>query len=328
MRLTFADIRDTVLVGLACVVAGVLVLVPYNIGVPLCALALSWLAFKRGFGLAVFVALAAGGVLALMGPLEAALASIVMLVAGPWAASRMRSRSPWMVFGVLTVVVFAATFGEIAIAAAASGSNLPAFFAETAKQGAAQAVSTAQSWGASTAALQGQIGAMQVMIAQVLPSVFFLAAALSALLSVYAVGWVGRRAGRELKELPPLGQLDLSFHIAWPLIAGLAVLAIVRYTGGANGPAGAIAWNLAVLARGALFLQGVAVFAGLYDKAKLGGIGRTIGYVLLVLVEVLTPVLIPIGLVSITGLIDLWLNIRKLPRGGTGEPAEEPVGGA
>lgn len=324
MRLSLADMRDTVLIAIACVVAGVLVLAPYNLGVPLCALALSWLAYRHGFPLTVGVAVFAGGVLALTSPAEAAMVAVVMLIAGPWAASRMRSRSPWLVFAVIAAAVFACTFGAIALAQAAVGSTLPAFFAEQAKLGAVEATSIAKSWGMSSAATQAQLAAIQMMIAQVLPSVFLLGAALSALLSVYAVGWVGRRAGQEIRALPALGDLDLSWHLTWGVILGLGGLAAARFTNQMDGALGALSWNVVVLVRGALFLQGLAVFAGLYRRAKLGAVGRTLGYVLLAITEVVTPIAVPIGLVSITGLVDLWINVRKLPRGG--EPLPEPIG--
>lgn len=330
MRVTLADIRDTVLITLTCVVAGVLVLAPYNLGVPLCALALSWLAYRHGFPLAVGVALFAGGVLAatlLLGgssPAEAVMVSAVMLLAGPWAASRMRHRSPWLVFGVIVVAVFGCTFGALAIAQASVGSTLPAFFTEQAKLGAAEAQRLWKSWGVSNAALEAQVATMQLMMAQVLPSVFVLAAALSSLLSVYAVGWVGRRQGQQLNALPPLAELDLTWHLTWGLILGLGGLAVARFTGRMGSPLAALSWNVVVLTRGALFLQGFAVFAGLYRKAKLGFVGRMLGYVLLVITEMVTPLVIPIGLVSLTGLVDLWVNLRKLPRGG--EPVPETAG--
>lgn len=326
MRVTLADIRDTVLIALACIVAGVLVLAPYNLGVPLCALALSWLAYRHSFPLAVGVAIFAGAVIALTSPAEAVMVAAVMLLAGPWAASRMRRRSPWLVFTVVAIAVLGCTFGAIALVQAAAGSTLPAFFAEQARAGAAEAAALTKSWGLSTSAtVEAQVASMQIMVGQVLPSIFVLAAALSALLSVYAVGWVGRREGQELNALPPLAELDLSWHLIWVLIAGLGGLAAARFGGQMDGALGALSWNLVVLVRGALFLQGFAVFAGFYRKAKLGPLGRWVGYVLLIVTEMVTPIMIPLGIVSLTGLVDLWVNLRKLPRGGE-PPVPETAG--
>jgi hypothetical protein len=326
MRSRLADIRDAVLVGLACVVAGALVLAPYNVGVPLCALALSWLAYRRGFLTAVIVAVVASLMLALTSPIEATLIGVVMLIAGPWAAWRLRNGSPWGVFGVVCAAVFVATFGAIAIAQAAAGSTVASFFTDTARLSAAEASSTAASWGASAASVQSQIGAMQVVLTQIMPGIFLLTAGLSALLSVYAVGWVGRREGEVLRSLPPLAELDLSFHLTWVLIAALGMLSAARFLGQPSGVLSAIGENLTLLVRAALSLQGLAVFAGLYRRAKFGVVGRWAGYALLAVTEALTPLVIPIGLVSITGLIDLWVNIRKLPRGGEPGPAEQAAG--
>jgi uncharacterized protein YybS (DUF2232 family) len=69
-----------------------------------------------------------------------------------------------------------------------------------------------------------------------------------------------------------------------------------------------------------LFLQGIAVFAALYRKVGLGRLSRTFGFILLGVTEAFVP------LVSMTGLIDMWVNVRKLPRdgqsGGTGDAVE------
>jgi hypothetical protein len=56
------------------------------------------------------------------------------------------------------------------------------------------------------------------------------------------------------------------------------------------------------------FLQGVAVFAALYERAKIGRPARSLGYVVLGVTEMLLP------LVSLTGFADVWLNLRRLPR--------------
>jgi uncharacterized protein YybS (DUF2232 family) len=65
-----------------------------------------------------------------------------------------------------------------------------------------------------------------------------------------------------------------------------------------------------MIVRPALALQGLAVFAALYRRISVGRVMRIIGFVLLGLTEVLVPS------VSVLGLVDLFLNLRKFPRAG------------
>jgi hypothetical protein len=170
---------------------------------------------------------------------------------------------------------------------------------------------------------------MRLAVTQTWFTTYLLGAALGAMLSVYALAWTAKRAEVEVDGLPPLARLDLSFHLTWLVVVGLGLMAFARFQGSSADMIGVVGVNLMILARGALFIQGLAVFAGLYGKANFGRVGRTIGYVFLIITEVITPAPVPIGLVSATGLVDLWVNIRKLPRQGTEPPAdsmEEPAG--
>jgi hypothetical protein len=151
-----------------------------------------------------------------------------------------------------------------------------------------------------------------------------LQAMLAAITATYGLGWAARRASVEADTLPSLDRLDLSFHLSWFVVAGLASLAASKMLGGNGQALYVFGLNALLLARGPLFVQGLAVFAGLYRKAGIGRVGRTLGYVFLGITETITPAPVPIGLVSITGLVDLWTNIRKLPRQGE-EPPAGPV---
>jgi uncharacterized protein YybS (DUF2232 family) len=71
--------------------------------------------------------------------------------------------------------------------------------------------------------------------------------------------------------------------------------------------------------RWVLFAQGVAVFAGLYERVKVSKAGRAFGYATLAITEAFLP------LVSLTGLVDVWLNFRKLPRDGRTDESRPSV---
>ena len=54
-----------------------------------------------------------------------------------------------------------------------------------------------------------------------------------------------------------------------------------------------------------------ALQRALYRKAKVGRLGRAVGFTLLTVSEVVIPS------VSVVGLLDLFVNLRKLPRSGS-----------
>jgi uncharacterized protein YybS (DUF2232 family) len=75
-----------------------------------------------------------------------------------------------------------------------------------------------------------------------------------------------------------------------------------------------IGTNALMFVRPFLFLQGAAVFAALYQKMGTGRLMRTIGLVLLALMDTFIPS------VSVLGIADVFANLRKLPRAGGGVP--------
>jgi hypothetical protein len=146
------------------------------------------------------------------------------------------------------------------------------------------------------------------------PSLYLYVAGLAAVLAVPAVSRAGKALGREVRELPPLPELDFSLHVVWPAIAGLALLAAAAYLRQPDGWIQALGANLLLLVRPVLFFQGVGDFAALYRKAGVGRVTRLLGFVFLGLSELVVPS------VSIVGLVDLFANLRKLPRSGEAAP--------
>jgi hypothetical protein len=129
-----ADIRDTVLVAVACVVAGQLALgLPFP-ALTLAVIALGWLTFRRGVVASIVAALVAAVVAAaLQGVAAGALLLPVLLVTGVWAPVAMRRTSPWRVFAMVTVAALAGSVGALWLTALAAGHGL---LAEVAKQAA------------------------------------------------------------------------------------------------------------------------------------------------------------------------------------------------
>lgn len=327
MGMTAADMRDTVLVSLGCLIAALAVLGLPFLGVPLCAMALAWLTYRRGMLVAWIVIAAAAVVAASQGPIEGLLTAAVLVVAGPIAARVLQKREPWLLVGAIALVVLAATLGAYALAATAQHTDLLGLMRSQGDQILASLRATAS--GSSPA----QLAVIEQNVREAFyqwPAWFVVEAVASGLLAVYAVGWQARRAGIEdAHALPPLDRLDLSWHLTWGVIAGFALLAASRFTHQPDGVTAVLGLNVMRVTGTLLAVQGLAVFAGLYRKAGMGRIARGVGFTFLAVTEPLTAVFVPVGLVGLTGLLDLWINLRKLPRGGEPQPAEavEPPAG-
>jgi hypothetical protein len=131
------------------------------------------------------------------------------------------------------------------------------------------------------------------------------------------VGRVGMRRGVAVRPLPRLGAIDLDPRLAIVPIAAIALIAAGRLPVSVAAALDVAGTNLLIVARWMFFVQGLAVFAGLYERARFGRVTRALGYGMLGITEALLP------LVSLTGLVDVWLNVRRLPRDGAGSEAVE-----
>lgn len=296
------------------------------IGLPIAAYGLAALIF-RGRTPVAFLATVVGGVAAtalargtsyaivfpLLGvpvmssaPLVFGALSIAsLLVVGPVTALMMRGRPASQTVTVLTVAL-----------TGLQGAALVAF-ASGADQGPAEYLMAAVN---NTAASVGLPEAYTSAISLVWPGAMVSINLVTAVLAMVAVAKVGARLGVSLNRPARLAVLDMHPVTAVLPIAALALLAGGRLPIQAAPYMENVGNNLLIISRWLFFLQGVAVFAGLYERAKVGRLGRIFGFTLLGVTEMFAPV------VSVAGLADIWLNLRRLPREkGASEP---PAGDA
>jgi uncharacterized protein YybS (DUF2232 family) len=301
--------RNLVLLSVATIAAGFLMPALPFAGIPMAGFALGWIAYRFGTRPSIAVALVASAVVAVLGPaavgidrLDALFVVVAMLAAGPAAAWALRRYSAYSVVAAGTLV--------------AAGVYLVApIGAQTLKDSlmlSRQMLDALVAGGsvADPAALKESVAALLAQMAATWPATVVYTIGPGMLLSVPLVSRVGRSLGVEVKRYPALADTDLSFHLVWLAIAGLALLAAVTFWSHAQGTAYAVGLNLLMIVRPALALQGLAVFAALYRRISVGRVMRIIGFVLLGLTEVLVPS------VSVLGLVDLFLNLRKFPRAG------------
>jgi hypothetical protein len=309
------DIRDLVFAVLTGVAGAVLAPSLPFVGVPLAAAALGWVALRHGYIPSLIAAVLAAGVgTALSGEWVAAVFVVpAMVAAGPGTAFALSRWSVVRVIAGLSVVLLIAAVALDASVAVSQGTDLVS--ARTAEATAMRQLvlqSVAQSGNADAKTAKQVADQFAAVWVQLWPVMYLYMTGLAALIAVPAVSRIGKALGRQVSAPPTLPDLDMSPHIVWPTIAGLALLAGAAYLSQPNGWMQVIGANLLLAVRPVLFFQGVGGFAALYRKAGVSRVARGFGYALLVLTEMIVPS------VSVLGLVDLFANLRKLPRAGSG----------
>lgn len=298
--------------GLVCVGALLSLGAPF-LGVPLAAGASAWLWYRRMPGPALLAVIAAGLLTLQVDPAGPLYVVPWLVLAGPVTALLVKKRS------VMSVVVLIAVFNTVvwvallAGVASAQQMSVQGYMRSLSEQAIQQAMDQASSAGQDSTVLADQAQLMEETFTRLWPAMIALLAALTALLSVGAVRLVGTRAGADVVPSRPLEEFDLDPKVVWGLIVAVAFIAVDKFSGGWNGQVlGTVGQNLLQVTRWVMFAQGLAVFAGLYKRAGFSRLSKAFGYTLLVFTELLLP------LVSLTGLVDIWVNLRKLPRDGHG----------
>jgi hypothetical protein len=316
------DIRELLLIALACVAGAVLATDLPFAGVPLAAGALGWLTYRYGnVSAIVATVLSTAAACFVAGSwLPALFVAPALLAAGPLAAWALTRWSALLVIvGVTLLIMGAAVSLDVTVAAL----NGRSFAQERQVESAAMRQLLVQRGAVPGTADPAAVADVADQVARLWltlwPSLYLYVAGLAAVLAVPAVSRAGRALGREVAALPPLPELDFSLHVVWPAIAGLALLAAAAFAGRPDGWMQALGANLLLIVRPVLFFQGVGDFAALYRKAGVGRVARFFGFLFLGLSELVVPS------VSIVGLADLFANFRKLPRGGEGVPAGPAV---
>jgi hypothetical protein len=233
---------------------------------------------------------------------QTALAVASFVLVGPVGARMVRSLSPFAVTAALAVGLSVLQLGALWVLANGAGQGLQQFLEE--------AIS-------GMIAATGSAGLVDEAAVSLWPSMMVALNGFASLASVVAIGAMARRAGVAVRQYPALHAIDLDPRAALLPIGAIVLLAVSRLQVGWASTAEAAGVNLLIVARWVFFLQGVAVFAGLYQRAGVSRPVRLLGFALLGVTEALLP------LVSLTGLADVWLNIRRLPRDGAGPGAVE-----
>ncbi len=313
--------RDLALLSFTCVAAAVVARALPPVGVPLAAFALVWTTLVWGSGVALAFCVVATAAAAVLQPSSAIFVLPAFVAAGPLGVRVARWRGPYAFILMLSAVVFAGSLAADVASFAAAGVPFAQGVRETVTVAADQVLAANPPTGTDDQikAAKAALEAWKGFLIMTWPAGYMMIAIAAAYVAAIAGDRVAKRLGAEWRPMPQLKQVDLSVHIAWPVIGGLAALSVAALTHVSGGIAQAIGLNLLVVARLPLSLQGLGVFASLYDKLGVGKVGRAFGYVLLLLAEVF------MFAVSLVGLADLWVNFRRLDRASAGgTPLERP----
>jgi len=308
------SIRDLSLLFVATALGTALATSVAAFGLPIAAAGIAGLAYRGR----TIVAVAAAGVgigIAAMSALVDLLYVAPVALAIILAVVLLPKRPVQFVAGLLVFVFALASVGYDAFVARAAGTTLPAQIAAQAQLLAAELV---KSMGSSAPSeMLGQLKEAATFVASSWPSAYFQSAVFLAVIVTAAIAWSARRSGVSL-DIPPLSRLDITPHVMWAFVGGLLLLAASYGSFSASETFGVVGLNLVLCARTFFFLQGISVSAGVLDRTGVGLGGRILALAALAALDAFTLVL------SFTGLLDFWINFRRLPRDGESPIAAEP----
>jgi hypothetical protein len=307
---TPSDTKNVALLSVATMAAGFLVLAFPYVGFPAAAFALGWVTYRFGLGPAAGLAVSVGVVVGVFGPsmlgtevLDGVFVAVTLLAIGPLAAVLLKRFTALNVaIGVALIVTAAFLVAPIGAQTFALSKEMLAAFLTT--QASASSVT-------DPAALKAASESLLKMFSDTWIASSFYTMGLSTLISIPFVARAGRSLGQPVKSYGPLADADLTFHLVWPMILGLGLAALGTMWSQAPSWLLLTGDNVLRIVRSLLFIQGVAVFAAVYRKMKAGRVTKVIGFVLLALTELFVPS------VSVVGAVDLFANLRKIPRAGT-----------
>lgn len=307
-----AEIRDTWLLSAAIVLGVVLSFELSLVGLPLAAMGVAGLTYRgrimpAAAGLAIGVAAVA--VVQPASVIFVAPAAAATLLAVVWIS---RVDVQW-VGAMLAAVVSIAGAGRDYVLLKAEGTSLYALLSTELNKAVAQQAPTA----GGAAAVQAMRDAAKMMLS-LIPAIYFITGFAVAIAVIAGIAWAAKRSGRTVK-IPALARLDLSPHVLWPFVVGLFALAASHAPIARAALWGTVGLNL-VFCVGALFgLQGLGVAAGVLDRTNVGRGGRIVVLAALVVLDAFTHT------ISLIGLVDFWVNFRRLPRDGATPSSPRPA---
>jgi hypothetical protein len=308
-------IRDASLLSVAVVLGALMSPQLAVVGLPVAAAGVAGLAYRGKVAFAAVAAALGIGAVAALQRIDVVFVAPAV-VAIMFAVVMLPKRSAQVVGAVLVGVLTLASVAFEEVLARGQGTTLAA---ATALQMQAVVGELVKALGSSASAeLVSRLKEVAVTMSSAWPATYFESAVVVGVLVIVAIAWAARRAGREV-NVPSLSRLDLTPHVLWVFVVGLLFLAASYGPFPASKTLGVVGLNLVLCARTLFILQGLSVSAGLLDRTGVGLGGRILALAALAALDALTLV------VSFIGLLDFWINFRRLPRDGVTPAAPTQV---
>jgi len=290
------------LVPVGCVLAASLLHALLMFPLPLVMASIAHLRYRRSVGFAWIVALLSVFVAGVIDPMSI-VAVIPVLAVTLWVVSVLDKVKPWRMALIVAMSSAVGLFVWLALQLMLEGMSFVQFTAMLAE--------TQTSFGADAGLSGDSLGQFGELASETWPSVLLALTAVQSFIGVWLVGILARRAGAQAERFGSIETVDMSWHVVWPVTAGFTLLAWDQIVATAPWWASTLGWNLLLAMWMVLSVQGLGVAEGLFKRWKMGTIPRLILYGVLLWAGVLLPA------AGAIGLADLWLNARRLPRGGT-----------
>ncbi len=306
MEVQPAGARDASLLSVA-VVLGVLTAPQLAfVGLPIAAAGAAGLAYRGRLTLAIVAGVLGVGAVAALQRIDVvfvapAVAAILLAIV------MLPKRNAQVVGAMLVGVLMLASVAFEELLARGQGTTLTA--ATALQMQAAVGEFTKVLGTSATAEVVSRLKEVAQVMSTAWPATLFESAVVVGVLVIVAIAWAARRAGREVK-VPALSQLDLTPHLLWAFVVGLLLLAASYGAFPASKTFAVVGLNLVLCTRTLFVLQGLSVSAGLLDRTGVGLGGRILALAALAALDAITLV------VSFIGLLDFWVNFRRLPRDG------------
>ena len=301
-----AQIRDTGLLSAAIVLGVVIAPQIAILGLPIAAAGIAGLAY-RGRALPATIAAALGvAAVAVLQPADVVMAAPA--ITAVLLAVALLPKLDIQVVGAMLVTVFGlAGAAQETLLFRAQGTTAAAWITVQLNDALVQAEKSAGP-SATPETIQQMRDFVHTLVT-LIPTVYFMTGFLSAIAVITAIAWAARRSGRTI-NVPRFSRIDLSPHVLWPFVAGLFLLAASYSAMPGAAIVGAVGLNLVLCVRMLFLLQGMSVAAGVLDRTGVGLGGRILALAALAALDVFTYA------VSFTGLLDFWINFRRLSRDG------------
>jgi len=147
-----------------------------------------------------------------------------------------------------------------------------------------------------------------VFIPYILPGIWVSFMCFAAVLNYALSSLIGGRYGIGLKKLPPFGRWDLPWGFVWGIIGGVIFILLPTFFEMEGTVFYALGANLVIVFGFLYLILGISVMWGLFDRFKVQLMWRIIILIILGLFFGL------ILFVPILGLLDIWINFRRLKR--------------